>query len=164
MKELLQQYAAYNCWANRRLTDTILQMDELTHQKLVPNSFNNLYATVLHMWDAESIWWQRMKLHERLLIPSQTFNPDMKEAVNGLMSQSALWEEFVASASEIKLEHVFEYKNSHKEIFRQPVSEVLIHLFNHGTYHRGQLVTMMHALGHTKIPATDFIVWSRKRR
>jgi uncharacterized damage-inducible protein DinB len=164
MKELLQQYAAYNYWANKRITDTILQMDESTHQQHVPNSFTNLYATVLHIWDAESIWWQRMKLHEKLLIPSQTFNPNMKEAVNGLISQSALWSDFVETASALKLLHVFEYKNSHKEIFRQPLNEVVLHVFNHGTYHRGQLVTMMHALGQTKIPPTDFIVWSRKGR
>lgn len=162
MKELLQPFAEYNYWANKRITDAILQMDEATHQQHVPNSFTNLYATILHMWDAESIWWQRMKLHEKLLIPSQTFNPNMKEAINGLISQSQLWADFVTSASEMKLLHVFEYKNSHKEIFRQPLNEVVLHVFNHGTYHRGQLVTMMHALGQAKIPPTDFIVWSRK--
>lgn len=164
MKEILQQYATYNLWANKRITDTILQMDEATHQQHVPNSFTNLYATVLHMWDAESAWWQRMKLHEKLLIPSQTFNPNMKEAINGLLSQSSLWADFMATASEMKLQHVFEYKNSHKEIFRQPLSEVVLHVFNHGTYHRGQLVTMMHALGQIKIPPTDFAVWSRKAK
>jgi uncharacterized damage-inducible protein DinB len=40
---------------------------------------------------------------------------------------------------------------------------MLLHLFNHNTYHRGQLVTMLRQLGMDKIPATDFIVWSRKK-
>jgi uncharacterized damage-inducible protein DinB len=40
---------------------------------------------------------------------------------------------------------------------------MLLHLFNHGTYHRGQLVTMLRELGIEKIPPTDFIVWSRRK-
>jgi uncharacterized damage-inducible protein DinB len=40
---------------------------------------------------------------------------------------------------------------------------MLLHVFNHGTYHRGQLVTMLRQLGIENIPATDFIVWSREK-
>jgi uncharacterized damage-inducible protein DinB len=36
-----------------------------------------------------------------------------------------------------------------------------MHIFNHNTYHNGQLVTMLRALGVVTIPATDFIVWTR---
>ena len=163
MKEILLQLATYNHWAHKRICETILTLDEPLHQQIVNSSFPNLYSTVLHLWDAESVWWQRMKLHEKMVVPSETFNPTMKEAVNGLLSQAALWVEFVEASSELRLTHVFEYRNSHKELFKQPLSEVLIHVFNHGTYHRAQLVTMMHELGQTKIPPTDFIVWSRKK-
>jgi uncharacterized damage-inducible protein DinB len=161
MKEILQQYAAYNHWAHQKLTNVILSMDDDLHQKPVPSSYPSLYATVLHTWDAECIWWQRTKLEDRIKVPSASFNSSMKDAVNGLLGQSKLWEEFVSGASELKLNHVFEYRNSHKEIFKQPLNQVLLHVFNHSTYHRGQLVTMMRLLGATKIPPTDFIVWSR---
>jgi uncharacterized damage-inducible protein DinB len=40
---------------------------------------------------------------------------------------------------------------------------MLLHLFNHGTYHRGQLVNQLRQLGIAKIPPTDFIIWSRKK-
>ena len=64
MKELLSHYAAYNLWANKAITEAILEMDEQLHQQIVKSSFPNLYATVLHMWDAESAWWQRSRLQE----------------------------------------------------------------------------------------------------
>jgi len=35
-------------------------------------------------------------------------------------------------------------------------------VFNHSTYHRGQLVTMMRQLGETNVPVTDFIAFARK--
>jgi uncharacterized damage-inducible protein DinB len=164
MKEILAQYASYNHWANQLITRTILDLPGEKHQQVLPGSFPSLYTTVLHMWDAESIWWQRMKLHERLVIPSAAFNPTMQEAVNGLLSQSALWETWVNQANDLQLEHVFAYQNSRKEQFKQPIHEMLVHVCNHGTYHRGQLVQMLRALGETKIPATDFIVYCRKRK
>ena len=163
MKEILQLYAAYNHWANQRITEAILKLDENLQQQIVASSFPNLYATVLHMWDAENIWWQRMKLHEKIMAPSTNFNPTMQEAVNGLLQQNKLWEEWVNNASLPALEHVFAYQNNKKEQFKQPVYQMIHHVFNHGTYHRGQLVTMMRALGVDKIPSTDFINWSRKK-
>ena len=39
----------------------------------------------------------------------------------------------------------------------------ILHAINHNTYHRGQIVTMLRQLGVEKIPATDFIVWSRRK-
>ena len=44
------------------------------------------------------------------------------------------------------------YTGTKKEQFKQPVCDVLLHVFNHGTYHRGQLVTMLRQLGASNIP------------
>jgi uncharacterized damage-inducible protein DinB len=162
MKDTLQEFARYNLWANQTITSTILGLDEHLHQQHSPSSFPNLYATVLHMWDAESAWWQRMHKHEKIMVPSQNFNPNMKEAINGLISQSTLWSNFAGTVTEQELKEPLQYRNIKKEEFIQPLHEVLLHVFNHGTYHRGQLVTMMRALGHEEIPQTDFILWSRK--
>lgn len=164
MLQLLQNYAAFNVWANQTITDAILEMDEHTHQQIVKSSFPNLYATVLHMWDAESIWWQRMEGHGQLLIPSKEFNPTMKEAVNGLLNQSREWSSWMNRVTEEQLQLEFSYKNMKGEAFTSGVWQVVHHLFNHGTYHRGQLVTMMRELGAAEIPSTDFIHWYRKIR
>lgn len=161
MKPLLEQLAAYNFWANERLLKVALSKDESLVEKHVASSFSNIYTTFLHIWDAESIWWQRMRLHEQLIIPSKAFNPTMSEVGNGLLAQSKQWQQWVKQASPKQIEHVFAYQNSKKEQFKQPVYEVLMHLFNHGTYHRGQIVTQLHGCGVEAIPSTDFIVFTR---
>ena len=163
MKELLKQYATYNIWATKRILDIILAMPEEKQMTELPSSFTSLFKTVLHMLDAESIWWQRMKMNERINIPSENFNGTMKEAADGLLQQSKLWEEWVSNASDLSLDHVFQYYNNKKEHFKMPVYQMLHHVFNHGTYHRGQLVNMLRQLSIEKIPQTDFIVWSRKK-
>src|SRR5436190_7852419 len=118
MKELLSQSAAYNAWANLKLLEVINGLAEEKQKAEVPSSFNSLYKTILHMWDAESAWWQRMKLQERLIMPSENFNGTMKDMVNGSMQQSNLWLDWVNSASDIALDHVFHYQNSKKEQFK----------------------------------------------
>ena len=109
MKELLKQYAAYNIWASQKILDIILALPEEKQIAEVPSSFNSLYKTVLHMLDAESIWWQRMKLQERIIVPSENFNGSMQELANGLLQQSRQWEEWVSNASDLSIEHVFQY-------------------------------------------------------
>jgi uncharacterized damage-inducible protein DinB len=164
MKELLVSYASYNYWANQELTKKVLSLTAAQQQAEIISSFNSLRATIFHMWDAESIWWQRMKLQENIIRPSDQTHLSTQEVVNGLMSQSKDWMDWVQQASELQLEHVFAYQNTKREQFKQPMWQMLMHMFNHGTFHRGQLVTILRQLGEDKIPATDYIVYTRTRK
>ena len=164
MKELLKQYAAYNVWASQRIIDLMLTLSEDKHLQEVPSSFKSLLKTVLHMLDAESIWWQRMKLQERIVVPSEGFTGNMQDACSGLLQQSKQWEEWVSNASELSVDHVFQYQNAKREFFKMPIYQMLHHVFNHGTYHRGQLINMLRQLGIEKIPQTDFAFWTRSKK
>jgi uncharacterized damage-inducible protein DinB len=163
MKEILRQLSVYNIWANNLLLEVVKNLPGELHEKEIASSFNSLLKTVLHMWNAESIWWQRMKLQERIVEPMENFKGNIGEAINGLKDQNRQWKEWIINAQEHHLEHVFQYQNKKGEQFKQPLYQMLIHLFNHGTYHRGQIVTMLRQHGVEKIPQTDFIVWSRKK-
>ncbi|HVF82197.1 MAG TPA: DinB family protein [Flavisolibacter sp.] len=163
MKELFVQYAAYNTWANGLLLATIEALPEGLQTTEVKSSFPSLYKTVLHLLDAESIWWQRIKLQEKITLPSENFTGNIKELSGLLLQQNKQWQEWTSTLNENGLQHEFIYMNSKKERFKQPVFQMLLHLFNHGTYHRGQMITILRQVGVEKIPATDFMVWSRKK-
>ncbi len=164
MKQLLQQYAAYNTWANKILLEHISQLPEEQVHKEIVSSFPSIYKTVLHMMDVESIWWQRLKLAEHVEFPSLTFKGNFEELCGIILQLSKQWEEWIRNTNEVNITHVFAYQNSKKEQFKQPVYEVLLHLFNHQSYHRGQVITMFRQLSIDKIPPTDFIVFSRSRK
>ncbi len=164
MKELLKQLAAYNVWATQRITDVILSLPEEKQKAEIASSFNSLHTTILHIWDAESIWWQRMKLHERFVRPSDNPKGTTRDVINGLLSQSKLWEGWVSNASELSLDHVFQYYNNKKEPVKMPIYQMVLHVFNHSTYHRGQLITMLRQLGVEKLPGTDFVLWVRNKK
>ena len=164
MKELLHQYAAYNIWANKVLLDRIAKLPEEKITQEVASSFPSIYKTVVHMWQAEDIWWQRLKLVENITALSETFTGSFAEATAGLVKQSQQWEAWVDAANEIQLTHVFAFVRN-KEQYKMKVNDMLLHLFNHGTFHRGQLVTLLRQLGETdKIPSTDFVTYTRLKK
>lgn len=163
MKELLLQYASFNIWAYQKLFEALKQLSVEQINTETESSFPTVYKTFLHLWDAESIWWQRLKLAEQIDLPSTTFTGDFEELQKKLLSQSKQWEEWVSNAGEHQLQHVFAYQNSKTEQLKQPVYQMLLHLFNHSTMHRGQVITMLRKFGVTKIPRTDFLVFAREK-
>ena len=163
MKKILEPYAAYNYWANSLLANAIGKLsEEKVHQEII-SSYRSIFKTVLHMWDAESIWWQRVKLADHIEVPSVVFSGDTEALLKGLLQQSLLWKEWIAGSRDSALEHEFIYRNTRKEQFKQPVAEVAQHLFNHQSYHRGQLITMLRQVGEEQVPGTDYIIFLRKK-
>ncbi len=163
MKQLLQQYSAYNLWANKIITEKIFTLPNDIIKKEMGSSFGSIYKTVIHLMDVESIWWQRLKLQEHVEWPGKNFEGDFENLSKELLTLSRQWDDCVSGVNEMQITHVFGYQNSKKEFFKQPVYEMLLHLFNHQTFHRGQLITLMRQNGVEKIQATDFIVFSRKK-
>jgi len=162
MKQLLQQYAAHNLWANKKIIETANLLSEEQINTEIVSSFPSVYKTFLHLMEVEYVWWERLKLTEHDT-PSGWFTGDFTELSKKLLELSRQWQEWIESANEVNITHVFAYQNSKKEHFKQPVYEMLLHLFNHQTFHRGQIITMLRQLGLDKIPPTDFIVFSRKK-
>jgi uncharacterized damage-inducible protein DinB len=162
MKEMLQQYAAYNIWATKTIIDRINKLPQEKIMQEVASSFPSIYKTVNHMWLAEEAWWLRIKLVENPVLESEKFTGTFEEQYSHLAKQSALWKEWVDNANDNQLNHVFAYVRN-KEQHKMVVHDMLLHVFNHATYHRGQLVTILRQLGEDKIPSTDFTAYCRQR-
>jgi len=163
MKELLKQYAAYNLWANKILLEKISQVSgEIVHKDM-GSSFGSIYKTVVHLMEVESIWWQRLKLQEHVQVPEKDVEENFDQLSKKLLALSKQWSDWVSDVNENNFTHVFAYYNTKREFFKQPVYEMLLHLFNHQAFHRGQIITMLRQNAIDKIPPTDFIVFSRKK-
>lgn len=163
MKELLQRLAGYNAWANQRLAVTTVVMAESTLNQPVIGSFPSVRSTILHMLDAESIWWQRLHSIDPVKRPGDGFAGVTTDALNMLAEQNNKWKLWVEQAGIDAIEENFGYKNLKGEFFTQPLHEVLVHVFNHGTYHRGQWVNQLRECGVIHIPSTDYIEFCRRK-
>lgn len=163
MKELLQKLAAYNLWANKILLTKLNTLPHDLLHKETGSSFGSIYKTLVHLAEVEEIWWQRLKLKDRVELPEKDPDESVELVSKYLLTSSVRWSDWVKESNENFFTHVFGYYNSKKEYFKQLVYEVLLHLFNHQTYHRGQIVTLLRQNGVTKIPATDFIAFARNK-
>lgn len=163
MKIILEQFAAYNIWADTLVLARLRQLPQELLTKENGSSFGSIYKTLVHMMEAESIWWQRLKLQEHVQLPEKDMEENLEELAQKFLTLSRQWYEWIKNSNEKNITHVFGYQNTHKEYFKQPVNEMLMHLFNHQTYHRGQIITMLRQAGVSKIPKTDFIVFTRKK-
>lgn len=163
MKELLQQMARYNIWANKQFIDILLKTDDKILDKEITSSFPSIRTTVYHMWSAEDIWQQRLLLVEQPVWAQSVFEGSFGDAVEKWRQVSQGLADFVDKQyNDESFTHVLQYYNLKKVSIKMPVYKVLMHVFNHTTYHRGQLVTMMRQAGIKKIPGTDFHIFSTK--
>jgi uncharacterized damage-inducible protein DinB len=164
MKEILLQYAGYNVWANKLIIDTIMKLDEAQVDMELTSSFPTIRKTVYHTWSAENIWLQRLQLAEHPVWIDIDFDGIFATACTDWQRVSSELLQFTEKQYDDKaLAHVLQYYDRKKVSHKSPVCEVLMHVFNHSTYHRGQLVTMLRQAGATVIPSTDFITFVRKK-
>ena len=141
----------------------MLKLEDEKLDKEIISSFPSLRDTAYHIWGAEFLWLQRLQLTEQPVYMPYIFKGTFEEACTDWQQVLQVLIDFISGQYDDKgLEHVFQYYNSEKKSFKNSVCEALQHVFNHSTYHRGQLVTMLRQLGLEKIPETDFTAFLRK--
>ncbi len=162
MKEAMIQMARYNAWANRRIAAAVGTMDAERLDAETLSSFPTLRRTVAHLRAAERMWMDRLALVESpVWLGEDSGAPFADLGAQWAAASDDLVRFAEKQYNDKALLHVVEYRDLKKVLHKTPVFAVLQHVFNHSTYHRGQLVTMMRAAGETKIPCTDLILFVR---
>jgi uncharacterized damage-inducible protein DinB len=152
---LIHEYAAYGHWANARFVERLSREAAAVLDTTVASSFPSLRATLLHIRDAENAWTLRL-LGEPSRWPADP-SPDLAT----IMPFANRFKELVLSysADDLLAEHA--YKDLKGNTHASPAWRMIMHCINHGTQHRGQLITMMRGLGLGAIPANDLVVFQR---
>ena len=154
--------AKYNQWANTKVIGWMDQLtDEQWNQSLV-SSFPSIAETVLHIVAAEQVWCDRLEKKENPIWLPDTFIGDRNSILRLWENSSQILIDFIVKIHEDHLQSPIHYKRINGEAFTQPVYEILSHVFNHSTYHRGQLVTMLRQVGFIDVSSMDLLLYYRK--
>ena len=158
-----QELLKYNTWANTRLLDAVARLDSSQFTRALGGSYPSVQATLTHIVWAEWVWLERWQDRS----PKQVFAPEEFPSVSDLRVRwspiQAAQETFVASLTPEQLQRVGRYTNMKGEVWEYALWRQLHHLFNHSTYHRGQVTNMLRLLGAQPAP-TDFLVfWDEGR-
>jgi uncharacterized damage-inducible protein DinB len=162
MKQMFVEYARYNLWANENLIKLFRTVDDALISQEVESSFPSIRQTLLHIWDAESLWLERLNGNSPKVFPSKNF-VGLNEAVfDGLLESSLALVNFIENKPALFFREkcTFSLISLNTEM-TQKVKDMIMHTMNHSTFHRGQLVTMCRQLGISPIPRTDLIIYSR---
>ncbi len=149
----------YNQWANSLIAAAIPA--ELADVE-VPSSFNSLRKTVYHVWDSEQIWLSRLQGTPVQDWPSTTYIGSFEGALQQWQEVSARFAQFIETRPAVFFDEELEYVNMRGDRYVQRQRDICLHVVNHCTFHRGQLVTMLRNLGVTTLPNTDMITWFRQ--
>jgi len=152
----------YNCWANHRTLDACSALTDEQFTRDLHSSFPSVRDTLAHLFSVEWIWLERWHGRSPDAYPSAAAYPN-------LVSARSRWEEierdltdYIASLQPEDLSRVVHHKTMKGDQQSALHSQMLQHVVNHQSYHRGQIATMLRQLGAKPI-STDMIFFFRER-
>ncbi|MEP2773128.1 MAG: DinB family protein [Fulvivirga sp.] len=151
MKNHFIDLLRYNDWANSRILIT-LEESEVDDKDIL-----QLYS---HTLSAQIIWLNRIKDIPVSPFPLwETYN--LRELRSMTEESSRNWMSFIQAHPNQTFEEMINYQNSAGKKFENTLRQIIAHVINHSTYHRGQLATKLKEQG-IQPPATDYIVFARE--
>jgi len=165
MKQHFILMAAYNQWANTRLYEMAAAVPETLLKKDVGVYFKSLHGTLNHLLTTDRIWMHRLDQtgsHPDRL--DAVVCDDVKSLREARLLEDARIVRFVESLGDNELDKWWEYRALDGSPHRQPIREILAHLFNHQTHHRGQAHASLTLLGMTEPQSLDLMIMLRERR
>jgi uncharacterized damage-inducible protein DinB len=161
--EDIRRLYAYNRWATTRLLDAAASLATSQLSQPIGGSFGSLIGIFQHMVGAEWVWLERF--HGRS--PRAFVGIDALTTLEPVRVRSAEvaaeLAAFVEGLSGESLGRAVAYSSFKGDAFTQPLCDLLQHVVNHGTYHRGQAAMALRLLG-ASVPFTDLVAFHRLER
>jgi uncharacterized damage-inducible protein DinB len=160
--EDFQTLYAYNAWANRRTVDSCEALDGEKFTRDLGSSFRSVRDTLVHILGAEWVWLERWRGRTPTSFLAATEFPDLHSVRRHWAGVESELLDFVGGLSAETIGKVIAYKLMTGAAYAEALGQSLQHMANHGTYHRGQIATMLRQLD-AKPASTDLIVFYRQR-
>lgn len=148
MKRHFSTLAAYNCWANVRLYDMAAALPDELYRKSTGVYFKSLHGTLNHLLTADRIWMHRLEgkgdYPDRL---DATIHDDLPSLREARVAEDQRIVNYIESLEDADFDKPCTYKMLSGRSLQQPVRDILAHLFNHQTHHRGQAHAALTVLG-----------------
>jgi uncharacterized damage-inducible protein DinB len=162
LKEQCLKLHAYHTWANDTLFAHLKKLPPEIWRQPLQSVFPSLFDALVHVYKFDNVW-----LHAMSGDGMEETMSAIGRRMEGIQSKSleemtVLYGEIAERYRTYIREHDMELwkKFPHPElgVLEAKDSDILQHVVNHGTYHRGNVTAMLRQLGHTGV-ATDYIFY-----
>jgi uncharacterized damage-inducible protein DinB len=126
MKPFFTQLFEYNLFMNTALIRAITERNDLVSDKSL--------EWMNHILNAHQVWNSRITRGQQAFGVWELHGLDELAGINENNHQTS-----IAIIRDTELETIIEYSNSKGNVFKNSVRDILFHVINHSTYHRGQI-------------------------
>lgn len=152
----------FTAWASRRQVEAAAGLPEEQLTRDFKHADKSVLGTLVHTFAADRVWLARVKGE----VPGRFLDParDMQVSVlqNEWPAVHAGWAEFLKSQPNEAFLEKISYKDLKGNPWETPLWQIVLHVVNHASHHRGQVSAMLRAMGHTP-PGVDLIFYYRER-
>jgi uncharacterized damage-inducible protein DinB len=152
----------FHYWARDRMLEAVEPLTPDQYTRDMGNSFRSVRDTAVHIYAAEWIWHQRWRGQSPTALLKPEEFPDCASLRRAWTEHEPLVRAFLDGMA-ADLDRVMQYKLLNGTASATPFSQLLQHVVNHASYHRGQVGTMLRQLGAGPIKSTDMVLFHRER-
>ena len=152
----------YNSWANHRTLEACATLNDEQFTRDLHSSFRSVRDTLVHIMLVEWLWRERWLGRSPDKYPPASDFPSLESVRQRWAEAERNLLDYVSALKPEDIDRVIAHKTTAGVPQSAPLSQMLQHLVNHGTYHRGQVATMLRQLDAKPI-GTDLIVFYRER-
>jgi uncharacterized damage-inducible protein DinB len=159
----LRELYRYNDWATAQVLTRLRTVPPEVFVRDLGSSFASLRDTFAHLVMAEWIWLERWHGHNPTAPPPWATSPDLAVLEAALQDVAQRRVAYLATLAEASLDAVLHFHLLSGSPEHHVLYDLLVHVVNHSTYHRGQLITLLRQVGAEGV-ATDLIVFKKAMR
>lgn len=157
------QLHQFNLWANNKVFEHLKSLPTEVYRKEVDSVFPTIADVLIHMYQVDYVWLKALKgkKFEDILVSVKPLYQKLKETdLNDLQNKFARmgsdYEKFMLQIGDVSLKTTIHHP--HFGTLNSSYNDLIQHIVNHGTYHRGHISAILNQLGH-KGASTDYIFY-----
>ena len=151
---------AYNRWANQQVLSAVQPLGAEEFVRDLKSSFPSIRDTLVHILFAEWLWLRRWNGTSPRAQPAGWSTLDYPQLVVRWREHEAEQTACFAQLTDARLAQPLAYVTTRGESFQAPLHQLVRHVANHSTYHRGQVTTLLRQLGRSAAPS-DLVLYDR---
>jgi uncharacterized damage-inducible protein DinB len=158
--DTLRLHLDYTAWASRRLLHCAAKLSAEELARDFNTSDRTVLETLVHVFAADRIWFARIQGDS----PAVFINPEDRQ-ISTLEREwpelQGRWKAWAASLTDQDVQAKISYCDMKGNPWEQPLWQILLHVVNHGTHHRGQVSGFLRAMGRNP-PPLDLMAFYRE--
>lgn len=162
MKHYFEQRAAHNRWANARLYQAALGLSDADYRRDVGAFFKSMHGTLNHVLLTDRLWFKRLTgIGDHPLQLNAILYENRRDLALARADEDERIIGVITAFPSEAFGRSIEYATTKGKPHVQPLQEILAHVFNHQTHHRGQAHTILSILTGKEPPPLDLLLFQR---